>query len=134
LNYLKIIIILLFAIIHGLHGEIIVVTSIESTIDNSIDQYKLKSLFTGKDRKINIVVLKNGTTHEAFIKQYVNKTSMQFKQHWKKLLFTGKASLPHQCSDENKMVEYLFKNPNHIGYIHAKNFDPKRLKKLKIKN
>ena len=117
---------------HTLVSEIIVVTSINTKTIDKLSKNELKNLYVGKDRRIKITVLNSGETHKSFVVKFIKKTTTQFKRHWKKLLFTGKASLPYECKGEPQMVEYLFKNPESVGYINDKFFDSKRLKKITI--
>ena len=123
---------LMSPIIFSAVAEPIIITSIKSEKINSISSHELKYLFTGKIRKIKIVVLSSGDTHKNFIKKYIKKNPTQFKQHWKKLLFTGKASLPHECSSEENMIKYINENPNTIGYIDSKLFNKDLLVKVTI--
>jgi len=114
-------------------AEPIIITSIDSKKIEPLSLFELKNLYTGKIRKIKIVVLSSGDTHNDFIKNYIKKTTTQFKQHWKKLLFTGKASLPHECSTQKEMIEYISKNPGTIGYIDSELFNKDLLVKVAIK-
>lgn len=73
---------------------------------------QLRDLYLGKLFEINKVqvrpvVLKEGETHNLFLKNYVFKTSSQFSRHWKKMLFTGKATPPPSVKKEDKGMELL---------------------------
>ncbi len=75
-----------------------------------------KSTYSDKS-KIVIVTLKEGAAHTGFLKTYLGKTPAQFKNYWKKLVFTGKAKQPKSFKTEKELVEYVGKTKGAIGYI-----------------
>ncbi len=81
------------------------------------------SIFLGKKTtysdksKVVLATLKEGTPHTGFLKTYLGKTPSQFKNYWKKLVFTGKAKQPKAFKTEKELVEYVGKTKGAIGYI-----------------
>jgi ABC-type phosphate transport system substrate-binding protein len=65
------------------------------------------------------VLAKGGTTHEAFLKQYVGKTESALATYYRSLVFTGKASMPKSFASENEVAEYVAKTKGAIGYVSA---------------
>jgi ABC-type phosphate transport system substrate-binding protein len=65
------------------------------------------------------VVLKNGPTHEAFLKEYVGKTDSAFETYYRSLVFTGKASMPKALASDGDVVAYVAKTKGSIGYVSA---------------
>ncbi|MCG8571763.1 MAG: hypothetical protein MJB14_16630 [Spirochaetes bacterium] len=73
-----------------------------------------------KKVKVNLATLKEGPVHESFVKNYIRKTTTQFKNFWKKLVFSGKAKMPKSFKTEKELVQHVQKTKGAIGYIHIK--------------
>ena len=67
--------------------------------------------------KITFVTLKDGEPHSQFLKDYIKRNPSQFKNHWKKMLFTGKGVIPKSFDTDEAVVDFVSKNDNMIGYI-----------------
>jgi hypothetical protein len=65
------------------------------------------------------VLLKDGATHEAFLKGYVGKTDAAFETYYRSLVFTGKASMPKSLASDGEMVAYVAKTKGAIGYVSS---------------
>jgi len=65
------------------------------------------------------VVLKNGPTHEAFLKEYVGKTDSAFETYYRSLVFTGKASMPKALASDGDVVAYVAKTKGSFGCVSA---------------
>lgn len=92
---------------------------------DALEVAEVESVFTGKtatikDKKVDIVILKAGDVHEAFLKHFIKKTDSQFVNSWKKLVFSGKSKMPKDFETEKEMVEHIAKTPGTVGYIHVK--------------
>lgn len=92
-----------------------------STAIVTISEDDLKNYYLGKrsswpdGSKVTVVVLKDGASHESLMKK-LGKSTSQFSTGWKKLVFTGKGSMPEQVSSEDELVAFVAKNPGSIGY------------------
>jgi len=78
----------------------------------SLEKNQLRDLYLGRifdvDKvTVRPVVLPTGASHKALLKEVVFKTASQFKRHWKKMLFTGKASPPAEFDSEKGVFELL---------------------------
>jgi ABC-type phosphate transport system substrate-binding protein len=49
----------------------------------------------------------------------LGKSTSQFSTGWKKLVFTGKGSMPEQVGSEDELVAFVAKTPGSIGYADA---------------
>jgi ABC-type phosphate transport system substrate-binding protein len=47
----------------------------------------------------------------------LNKNTQQFQTGWKKLVFTGKASMPEQVNNDDDVVALVAKTPGSIGLV-----------------
>lgn len=91
--------------------------------DNALSATDVKNIFLGKKvtwedgQKISFVVLEAGDTHTVFLKEYVKKSTAQFRNYWRNLLFTGKGVEPKSFASETDLMEYVSGNDGMIGYI-----------------
>jgi len=63
------------------------------------------------------IYIKGGSVHESFLSDYVGKNDAQFIATWKKLVFTGKASMPDGVGNEADVIAKVKATPGAIGYI-----------------
>ncbi len=73
----------------------------------------------GKQKKVTLAIQKSGAVHDAFVKYFVNKTASQFETYWKKLVFSGKATMPKSFKTDKELVAFIAKTSGAIGYIHV---------------
>jgi len=88
----------------------------------ALDEDTLKDIYLGKKTswddgsRVVVVVLKEGPSHDHLL-QRLNKSSPQFLTGWKKLVFTGKGTMPEMVESEEALVALVSKTPGAIGYI-----------------
>lgn len=96
-----------------------------STPVETVDDALVKNIFLGKKKTwpngdhAQFVVLESGDTHKSFLNAYVKKSNSQFKNYWKKQVFTGKGKNPKSFASEGDIVAYVTKTPGTIGYVSA---------------
>jgi ABC-type phosphate transport system substrate-binding protein len=83
--------------------------------DDLKDYYLGKKASWPDGSKVVVVVLKDGASHDNLMKM-LGKSTSQFSTGWKKLVFTGKGSMPEQVSSEDELVAFVAKTPGAIGY------------------
>lgn len=102
-------------------AEVVVIAN-NGVSETSMTKEKIKNIFLGKIVKwqdggrIHFVTLK-GDVHKDFLKAYVGRNASQYKTYWKKIMFTGKGSMPKTFSTEQEMVQYVANTEGAIGYI-----------------
>lgn len=90
---------------------------------SSVSADELKGVFLStktslsEGSHVEPVLLKDGATHEAFLKGYVGKTDAAFETYYRSLVFTGKASMPKALATDAEMVAYVAKTKGAIGYV-----------------
>jgi len=90
---------------------------------DSISTSELKSVFllqrrTLKDGSAVVPVLeKSGTTHEAFLRQYLDRGSEEIRTYYQGLVFTGKGSMPKELNSDAEVVAYVTRTKGAIGYV-----------------
>ena len=63
------------------------------------------------------VLLKGGPVHEVFISKYCGETPEQFREQWRKLVFTGQGAMPRSFASESELIGYISSTPGAIGYV-----------------
>ena len=101
----------------------IVIVANEGVPSNTLTQSLLKNIFMGKKttwdngQKIEFVILEDSDAHKTFLKKYLQKSSSQFMNHWKRQVFTGKGRLPKRFATEESLVNYVAGKDGAIGYV-----------------
>jgi ABC-type phosphate transport system substrate-binding protein len=90
--------------------------------DGSLSREDVRAVFLGDKttwsdgKPIKIVVLEEGASHKAFLREVLGKTPAQFDTYWKKMVFTGKAAIPKTCGDTQELLDFVARQPGAIGY------------------
>jgi ABC-type phosphate transport system substrate-binding protein len=114
-------ILMVIAVLTGAWSEetLIVNTSVALS---SIDEDSFKEVYLGKKTawddgsRVVVVVLKEGPTQDHLLMK-LNKSSSQFLTGWKKLVFTGKGTMPEMVDSVEALVSTVAKTPGAIGYV-----------------
>ncbi len=119
----------------------VVIVANKDVKETELTKKDIQTIFLGKKAKwgdkskIVIVTQGKGKTHVSFLKNLVSKTSAQFANYWKKLVFTGKGKMPKSFKTEKDLLTFVAKTKGAVGYVSstaAKNLDAK-LKAITIK-
>lgn len=92
---------------------------------SSVSQREIREIFMGKRVKwgdnttIKAVTLEEPSVHDQFLEQYVKRTPSQWKQYWKKMIFTGRALPPKAVESATEVIRFVSDTPGAIGYIDA---------------
>ncbi len=90
---------------------------------DTVKKSDIKQVFLGTQKQLSDgtrakpAILEEGPVHKAFLKQYVGKSGQAFRTHLRKLVFTGKGSLPKTFQSESDLVAYVAKTANAVGYV-----------------
>ena len=74
--------------------------------------------------RVEPVVAKGGSTHEAFLREYLSKTDSALQTYYRSLVFTGKASMPKTLGSEAEVAAFVAKTKGAIGYVSASTAAP----------
>jgi ABC-type phosphate transport system substrate-binding protein len=105
--------------------DVVLIASSNVMVNGSISASDVQNIFLGKKttwddgNKITFITLNDGTTHETFLKNYIGKSSSQYKTFWKKQVFTGKGKMPESVDSDQDMVKAISGTTNAIGYVSA---------------
>jgi len=120
-------IVLIFILSSSCFGDIVLIASKASGI-KSISKSELVSIYSGRGKRIGSksvkpVMLKGGDVHEAFCKIFLKRSPSSVSKIWKKLVFTGKASMIKTLSDEADMIRQVSSHSEYLGYVDRKNIN-----------
>jgi ABC-type phosphate transport system substrate-binding protein len=100
--------------------KIIANTSVKA---DSISADELKSVFLEEKSSLNDgshvepVIEKGGPAHEAFIKEYLDKSDAALQTYYRSLVFTGKGSMPKAVGSDAEVAAFVAKTKGAIGYV-----------------
>ena len=102
-------------------AQVIVIAN-PSVRATEVSKSDLKDVFTGASTSLggaNVVpiLLKGGTTHEAFLQAYIGKNDTAYRAGWRSLVFSGQASMPKSLDTDAAVVEFVAHNAGAVGYI-----------------
>lgn len=88
----------------------------------SLDEKSISRIFLGKAKSFPgggqaVPITLEDATADTFSKKVLNKSPVQLKAYWSKLLFTGKGQPPRVVKNDAEMIELVAANPNMIGFI-----------------
>ncbi len=116
--------------------EIVLLTSQNGP--DAIKQEEIRQIFLGKktrwadDTKITFVLFSDRAVLQTFLKAYVGKTSSQYKNYWKKQVFTGKGRIPQSFKRPEDLLSFLAEHDGVIGFSRRGDVDSERVKVIKI--
>ena len=102
----------------------------KDVVVNSLNINEIRSIFLGEkikwdnDQKIIFVILKN-KIHEDFLGQYIGTAPAQYRNYWRKMVFTGKSRSPRAFKSTEKLIDYISGTSGSIGYIHPDDYNDK---------
>jgi ABC-type phosphate transport system substrate-binding protein len=105
-------------------GDLIVIANKNVAI-SSMTRAELQNIFLGKTvkwsggKQIKPVVLKEGSTHEKFLNDFLGKSTTAFDFYWKQVIFTGKGRPPKTTDSEEEMVQFVSATDDAVGYIDS---------------
>jgi ABC-type phosphate transport system substrate-binding protein len=97
----------------------------KSNTEDAIARNELRSIFLGdkvkwkNNKYIKIAIPEDENILKEFLHSELGMTPSQFNNQWKKLVFTGKASMPQTFTEKSQIIEYLASNPGAIGVVTA---------------
>jgi ABC-type phosphate transport system substrate-binding protein len=106
----------------GASAQVIVIAN-PSVKSSAIGKDELRDVFTGsastlKDgSKVVPVLLKEGTPHEEFLKEFIGKADTAYRAAWRSLVFSGQATMPRSLDGDAAVAAFVAHNTGAIGYI-----------------
>src|SRR5215831_16295705 len=101
-------------------GEVRIIAN-PSVKTDSISPEELKSVYLEEKSSLNDgsrvepVLSKGGSAHDAFLRQYLGKTEATLQTYYRTLVFTGKGSMPKAGASDSDVVAYVARTRGAIG-------------------
>ena len=90
----------------------------ETSLSNSeIKNISLGNIVKWPDNTPVHFVTLEGDIHRDFLKTYLKRSTSQYKNHWRKMVFTGKGCKPKCFKTEAELIQYVSQTNGAIGYI-----------------
>lgn len=102
--------------------EVLLIVNPDVPVD-SLTGGDVKQIFIGKKTdwgnggKITFFTTEEAETLNVFLKNYVGKSSTQYRTFWKKQVFTGKGKMPRSSGNDQEMVELVSGTGGAIGFV-----------------
>ena len=96
----------------------------KSVPQESIDKKDVQKIFLGKmvkwpdNSSIYFGTCKTDA-HQEFLKLYLHRSSSQFRNYWRKMVFTGKGRKPKAFQSDEELVRFVSETKGAIGYVSA---------------
>ena len=107
---------------------------------DSLSKVEIKNIFLGNKtrwknkKRIVIVIYSQAPNSNTFLKKYVGKTFIQYRNYWKKQIFTGKGNMPLTTNNITNILEFISKNEGTISFVPANTICPDNVKIISIVN
>jgi ABC-type phosphate transport system substrate-binding protein len=104
-------------------GAQVIIIANPSVKSGEVSKDELRDVFTGnasalKDgSKVVPILLKDGTSHEEFLKAYIGKADTAYRAGWRSLVFSGQATMPKSLDGDAAAAAFVAHTPGTIGYI-----------------
>jgi len=85
----------------------------------------------GGDRVV-LTDLDGNNVRKDFLEAYIGRSEAQFRNYWRKAVFSGQGKPPKVFSSEEELVAFVAKTPGAIGYVDSKT-DVSSVKVLNVK-
>jgi hypothetical protein len=114
---------ILFSVTASATADVILIAH-PDTAPSSMGERDVRDLFLGNRSRIGgvnfiPVLLRDGSTHDAFLSARIGRTAVQFQTHWRNIVFTGRGKALASFDSEAEVVEFVAENRGAIGYISA---------------
>lgn len=93
-----------------------------STRPVSVPGGEIRAMFLGRrtvwpdGRSVMVVAATAGPGHDGLM-EFLGKSSQQFLNGWKKLMFTGNGAMPKLLASDLEVAAYVAQTPGAIGFI-----------------
>ncbi|MBN2372491.1 substrate-binding domain-containing protein [bacterium] len=102
-------------------NDIVIIGNKDVPVD-SLTAHDIRSIFLGemikwRNNQIIIFVISKTKTHEDFLSKYIGNTAAQYRNYWRKMVFTGKSRSPRSFETDEEILDHVANTSGAIGYI-----------------
>ncbi|MDY0359978.1 MAG: hypothetical protein RBR08_00840 [Desulforegulaceae bacterium] len=114
---------LFFASVSFGAADILVIAN-KGVSSSSLSKDELKRIYLGKlsrwenGDKVNFCLVKSDLM-EDFCQQYIGQSAMNYLKHWKKLVFTGKGSMPPFYDKDEDVIQFVAETKGAVGFVSS---------------
>lgn len=104
--------------------EVKVIVNLRVRAD-SISAAELRRIFLEENNSladgthVQPVLEKNGSVHEAFLREFLDRSDDDLQTYYRTLVFSGRAAMPKELGSDAEMVDYIARTKGAIGYVGA---------------
>lgn len=93
-----------------------------SVTETSLSAEDLKNILLGNKTRwasgtVKLALQPEGAVHAEVIKTYTQRSTDQYDTFWKKLVFSGRGTMPAKLKTDAEVIDYVAKNPGAFGYV-----------------
>lgn len=85
--------------------------------DDLADFYLARRTKLPNGKPVTVLTRSDQEESSAFLDKYLDRTPASFSAEWKRIVFTGKGTLPKEASTDEEMVDLVRRTPGAIGYV-----------------
>lgn len=114
---------LVFTIFVSYAIEDIVIIANKDVMQDTLTQEDIVNAFLGKKTKwdnqipLTVVLNRSEDAHLILLKKYIRRTPSQFKNVWRRLVFTGEGKYPISYPNSSQVVQHVAKKSGAISYV-----------------
>jgi ABC-type phosphate transport system substrate-binding protein len=107
-------------------------------IQDSLSANDIRNIFLGKktqwdnNQRIRFVLFTEETTYQSFITHYVRKTLYQYRNYWRKKVFTGTGMMPVMFNKCRQCIEYVNQTQGAISFVPENCIVPNDVKEITL--
>ena len=119
-----------FLALHGAARAEVAIIVNPGNAESRLNLEEVRDLYLGKSMmfpggsKAVVIDQKDGTpAKDEFLAKVLKKEPGQYKSHWAKLIFSGKAVPPSIMGNDADVKGWVARNPDGLGYIDKRTVD-----------
>jgi ABC-type phosphate transport system substrate-binding protein len=98
---------------------------------------QVRKIFKGRlklidGHRVQPILPEEDAAKKTFLSEYIQMSSSQYKRHWSKMIFTGKAKKITSLSGSNQVIQAIKDNVHAISYIKAEDYSDQLNKYISI--
>ncbi len=106
------------------YPETVIITNPDTNI-STLKIKEVKDIYTGKRTRWNgsgriiLVTLTDSEVHREFLWDFLKKTPTQFRNYWRRKVFTGEGKNPKAFDSEARLIDFVAQTKGALGYVSA---------------
>jgi ABC-type phosphate transport system substrate-binding protein len=111
---------------------------VHTDVNESISANDIRNIFLGKKtqwnnhQRIRFVLLTQKKLYRNFLAKYVGKTLYQYRNYWRKKVFTGTGMMPVMFKDCKQTIDYVKRTKGAITFIPTSEIISDNVKEITI--